>query len=89
LEYYFSVDDGNVFGWGNSEYGQFEMVTNEPQVNLPIHLPLNADTGHVKAVASAGTKCAVLNGMRYIMQIKIIEELSFHEQNLSVLDNSS
>ena len=32
----FISDKGEVFGWGNSEYGQFKMVTEEQQINSPV-----------------------------------------------------
>ncbi len=31
---------GDVFGWGNSEYGQFRSVTEEQQLSTPMVLPL-------------------------------------------------
>jgi len=52
---------GQVFGWGNSEYSQFSMVTKETQVNFAQHLPFQC--GHVTGVAAGGSMCALLNGM--------------------------
>lgn len=60
--YLIIIDEGKVFGWGNSEYGQFDMVTSEPQINQPTLLPLSSTCGKVNAVAAAGTSCALLNG---------------------------
>jgi len=52
-------DKGEVFGWGNSEYGQFRSLTDEQQINTPRHLPLGI--GRVKDIASGGTVCLALN----------------------------
>ncbi len=54
-------DRGEVFGWGNSEYGQFNTVTEEQQVNSPVKLDLGP-VGKVIDVASGGSMCMVLNG---------------------------
>ncbi|KAG8452004.1 hypothetical protein GDO86_003979 [Hymenochirus boettgeri] len=53
-------DDGNLFGWGNSEYLQLTCVTDSTQVNVPHHLPFQ-HLGKVKQVACGGTGCAALN----------------------------
>ncbi|KAL4218003.1 Williams-Beuren syndrome chromosome region 16 protein [Mactra antiquata] len=53
-------DNGDLFGWGNSEYGQLSMVTSETQVNVPTQLPVK-DCGKIIQVASGGTSCAILN----------------------------
>ena len=29
-----------MFGWGNSEYSQFRMITEEQQLHTPSHIPL-------------------------------------------------
>ena len=54
-------DKGEVFGWGNSEYGQFRMVTEEQQINHPVKLSLKG-IGKIIDIASGGTICMVLNG---------------------------
>lgn len=54
-------DSGDVFGWGNSEYCQLSMVTDETQVNIPRHLPIR-NCGKVKKVAAGGSACMLLNG---------------------------
>ena len=54
-------DKGEVFGWGNSEYGQFRTVTEEQQINRPVKLDLRG-VGKVIDVASGGSVCMVLNG---------------------------
>lgn len=61
-------DKGQLFGWGNSEYNQLAMVTNENQINIPRHLPVNG-CGHIIKAVAGGSICAVLNGMflYYIM----------------------
>ncbi|KAL8198865.1 UNVERIFIED_CONTAM: RCC1-like G exchanging factor-like protein [Gekko kuhli] len=51
--------DGEVFGWGNSEYLQLASVTDLTQVNVPRHLPFNV--GKVKEAACGGTISALLN----------------------------
>lgn len=50
-----------MFGWGNSEYGQFSEVTPEQQVSHPTKLDLGG-LGRIIDVASGGTICMVLNG---------------------------
>ena len=54
-------DSGDVFGWGNSEYSQLSMVTEEMQVNVPKYLSLR-DCGKVKKVGAGGSICMLLNG---------------------------
>jgi alpha-tubulin suppressor-like RCC1 family protein len=51
--------NGQLFGWGQSEYGQFAMITDEPQVPIARHLPFAI--GHVIDAAASGTACLVLN----------------------------
>uniref|UniRef100_A0A1E1XBA0 Putative e3 ubiquitin-protein ligase herc3 n=1 Tax=Amblyomma aureolatum TaxID=187763 RepID=A0A1E1XBA0_9ACAR len=51
-------DSGDLFGWGNSEYGQFGRQTDEKQMCYARHL--NFPHGKVKAVASGGTMCGVV-----------------------------
>nr|XP_060612913.1 RCC1-like G exchanging factor-like protein [Anolis sagrei ordinatus] len=52
-------EEGDLFGWGNSEYLQLASVTEATQVNVPRHLPFKV--GKVKEVACGGTVSAVLN----------------------------
>ncbi|XP_069828571.1 RCC1-like G exchanging factor-like protein isoform X2 [Dendropsophus ebraccatus] len=52
--------EGDVYGWGNSEYLQFASVTDLTQVNVPRLLPFQ-NVGKVKQVACGGTGCALLN----------------------------
>lgn len=54
------ADQGDLFGWGNSEYCQLSAASDEQQVCVSRHLAL-PNIGKVKEVASAGTMCGVLN----------------------------
>ena len=54
-------DKGEVFGWGNSEYGQFQSVTDEQQLSTPTKLNINEFVGKVIDIAAGGTICMVLN----------------------------
>lgn len=51
-------DSGDLFGWGNSEYGQFGRQTDDKQMCFARNL--NFPFGKVKAVASGGTMCGVV-----------------------------
>lgn len=53
-------EEGQVYGWGNSEYLQFASITDLTQVNIPRRLPFQ-HVGKVKQVACGGTSCALLN----------------------------
>ena len=55
-------DEGDLFGWGNSEYHQLSMVTKETQVSMPRQLPVARQCGKVKRIAAGGSMCAILNG---------------------------
>jgi hypothetical protein len=57
------IDKGQVFGWGNSEYGQLRLATSEMQLHTPRHLPLPSSLGKIVDVATTGTACLILNGM--------------------------
>ncbi|XP_072325202.1 RCC1-like G exchanging factor-like protein isoform X1 [Scyliorhinus torazame] len=52
--------DGDLFGWGNSEYLQLSAVTEATQVNVPKHLPFKG-VGKIKQAACGGTHAAILN----------------------------
>ncbi|XP_073336032.1 RCC1-like G exchanging factor-like protein isoform X2 [Pagrus major] len=52
--------DGQLYGWGNSEYLQLAAVTETTQINSPRHLPLSS-CGKVVQAACGGTQVAVLN----------------------------
>ena len=68
------ADNGDVFGWGNSEYNQLHMATEEQQVNSPVKLNLG-DVGKALDVASGGSMCMVLNGKN---------DFTFIHQNLAL-----
>ena len=61
LELLLFSENGEVFGWGNSEYSQLHMATEEQQVNSPVKLNLG-EVGKVLDIASGGSMCMVLNG---------------------------
>nr|XP_023959219.1 RCC1-like G exchanging factor-like protein isoform X1 [Chrysemys picta bellii] len=52
-------DEGDLFGWGNSEYLQLASITETTQVNVPRHLPFKI--GKIKDAACGGTGNAVVN----------------------------
>ena len=54
-------DKGEIFGWGNSEYGQFQTVTDEQQLSRPTKLNVNEFVGKVIDIAAGGTICMILN----------------------------
>lgn len=55
--------EGNVFGWGNTEYAQFRTLANveSEQSNVPKYLKITQVSGKIIDIAAAGTMCAVLN----------------------------
>lgn len=59
--------EGNVFGWGNTEYAQFRYLANSEtkQFNVPRHLKMNIP-GKIVDVAAGGTVCAVLNDKGHV-----------------------
>ncbi|KAK5887297.1 hypothetical protein CesoFtcFv8_015910 [Champsocephalus esox] len=52
--------DGDLYGWGNSEYLQLASVTEATQMNSPRRLPLKG-CGKLVQAACGGTQVAVLN----------------------------
>ncbi|KFB51724.1 AGAP007506-PA-like protein [Anopheles sinensis] len=55
-------DKGELFGWGNSEYGQLGPVAEDnPQINVPSYLPFAKHCGKIVDVAAAGSYCLILN----------------------------
>ncbi|XP_062552861.1 RCC1-like G exchanging factor-like protein [Armigeres subalbatus] len=55
-------DKGEVFGWGNTEYGQLVTDYEEnPQINLPRQLSFLRNCGKIVDVAAGGSYCMVLN----------------------------
>lgn len=56
-------NEGNVFGWGNSEYSQFRTLADSEseQFNQPRLLRITNVPGTIVDIAAGGTICAVLN----------------------------
>ncbi|XP_053674248.1 RCC1-like G exchanging factor-like protein [Anopheles nili] len=55
-------DKGELFGWGNSEYGQLGDVSQDsPQINSPRHLSFARECGKIVDIAAAGSYCLILN----------------------------
>jgi hypothetical protein len=53
-------DKGEVFGWGNSEYGQISSNKGVQQINTPINLKMDG-IGKIVDVTAGGSFCAILN----------------------------
>lgn len=56
-------DRGQVFGWGNSEYGQLPITGDTQQINIATQLKINDVVGHVIDIAAGGSFCMVLNNL--------------------------
>ncbi|KAG4070917.1 hypothetical protein HA402_011143 [Bradysia odoriphaga] len=54
-------DKGEVFGFGNAEYGQLETVGDSQQVNEPKFVSLTKGLGKIVDIAAGGSFCMVLN----------------------------
>lgn len=56
-------DEGNVYGWGNTEYSQFRVLADceTEQFNCPRRLKLKKALGRIVDIAAGGTICALLN----------------------------
>nr|XP_022899731.1 RCC1-like G exchanging factor-like protein [Onthophagus taurus] len=54
-------EKGDVFGWGNTEYGQLITPGNEQQVANPTYIVSTKNLGKIKDVATSGTSCMILN----------------------------
>lgn len=56
-------NEGNLFGWGNSEYSQFRTLglSNQEQFNIPRLLRTQGIPGKIIDIAAGGTVCAILN----------------------------
>ena len=63
--FFYSLDKGQLFGWGNSEYGQLKLATTETQLHTPRHISLPPALGKFTDIATTGTACLVLNGRIY------------------------
>lgn len=55
------LDQGDVFGWGNSEYGQLLLDSDKYQVNTPRKLVLNKAMGKIIDIGATGSSCIALN----------------------------
>ncbi|GLV43021.1 uncharacterized protein CBL_13618 [Carabus blaptoides fortunei] len=54
-------DKGEIFGWGNSEYGQLKANSDVQQINRPINLNHCRNIGKIVDIASGGSFCMALN----------------------------
>ncbi|KAF7279900.1 hypothetical protein GWI33_006605 [Rhynchophorus ferrugineus] len=54
-------EKGDVFGWGNTEYGQMSLPDDEQQLCHPTHIKMLQGHGKFKSVASAGSFCLAAN----------------------------
>ncbi|OTF80831.1 hypothetical protein BLA29_015395, partial [Euroglyphus maynei] len=58
-------DKGQMFGWGNNEYGQLSMAIdvnrNQTQIHTSRYLKHDNMIGKISDVAAAGSMCALLN----------------------------
>ena len=50
----FFAGDGQVFGWGNNEYGQLGVPTDDPQISTPVPLDLSDLDGRLVSMATGG-----------------------------------
>ncbi|CEF65287.1 Williams-Beuren syndrome chromosomal region 16 protein [Strongyloides ratti] len=48
---------GDIFLWGQNEYNQMDLITNNLQLNIPKHFPLNI--GKIISIAATGSSCIV------------------------------
>lgn len=61
------TDKGELFGWGNSEYGQVPMAKPQQQVNMSYALVnLTKGLGKIVDVASGGSFCLIVNGNNFL-----------------------
>lgn len=59
------TDKGEVFGWGNSEYGQLGARDDGQQMSVPVNLKMPRECGKIVDIAVGGSSCIVLNGIFY------------------------
>lgn len=55
-------EKGEVFGWGNTEYGQLEVDGDRQQINVPLALKFLKGLGRIVDIAAGGSSCLVLTG---------------------------
>lgn len=60
--------EGNVFGWGNTEYAQFRTLADckAEQFNVPRRLKLKNIPGKIIDIAAGGTICAIVNDLGHV-----------------------
>lgn len=57
------TDKGELFGWGNSEYGQIPMTSKCDQVNTSYSLVnFTRGLGKIVDIAAGGSFCLIVNG---------------------------
>lgn len=65
LKFRLSVSDkGEVFGWGNSEYGQLETFGDTQQICKPQFINKTKGLGKIVDIAAGGSFCLILNGTK-------------------------
>ncbi|KAK2720141.1 hypothetical protein QYM36_004148 [Artemia franciscana] len=72
--------NGDLFGWGNNEYGQLNSATEDMQLNVSRILKLPPYVGKIIDIAVGGTVCIILNGeyvlffnLRFVQPIICLE----------------
>ena len=65
---FLSLDKGQLFGWGSSEFGQLSSAAEDhTYLNVPRHLPFK-HLGKVVKTAASSSMCAVLNGNQILIR---------------------
>ncbi|KRT86262.1 Regulator of chromosome condensation repeat containing protein, partial [Oryctes borbonicus] len=59
-------DKGELFGWGNTEYGQITTPDDQQQIATPTFIKSCRKIGKIIDVASGGSFCMVLNENRHV-----------------------
>ena len=62
----FIVDKGEVFGFGNAEYGQLETIGDNQQINEPKFVSFTKGLGKIVDIAAGGSFCMILNGKKKV-----------------------
>lgn len=59
-------EKGDLFGWGNTEYGQFNLLAgisrDQQQIHTPRHIIRAERYGRIVDIAAGGSFCLILNG---------------------------
>ncbi|XP_048590690.1 RCC1-like G exchanging factor-like protein isoform X2 [Nematostella vectensis] len=71
-------EDGDVFSWGNSEYAQIGLMSDEKQIATPRRAPLLEGLGKVSKVAAAGS-----------FSVMLLEDGSMYSWGYGVLGHGS